>query len=108
MGALKSSVGGASVRKCLLHVNRNPANQPFHPGEILQEMYLQPSSENLTHFAQKLGWTRARLSEIINGRRGITAESAWDLATALKTSPELWMNLQASWDLARVRKQRAA
>ena len=77
---------------------RQPAN-PFHPGEILQEEFLQPSGITQTAFAGQLGWTRARLNELIKGKRGITAESALDLAEVLGTSAKLWMNLQATWDL---------
>jgi addiction module HigA family antidote len=59
-----------------------------------------------TAFAEKLGWTRARLNELIKGKRGITAASALDLADALGTSPRLWMNLQATYDLDRELKSR--
>ena len=82
--------------------------RPFHPGEILADMYLAPAALTQVAFAGQLGWTRARLNEVINGRRGITAASALDLADALGTSPELWMNLQVAWDLARAREERAA
>ena len=77
---------------------RQPAN-PFHPGEILQEEFLQPAGITQTAFAGQPGWTRARLNELIKGKRGITAESALDLAEVLGTSAKLWMNLQATWDL---------
>ena len=77
---------------------RQPAN-PFHPGEILQEEFLQPAGITQTAVAEQLGWTRARLNELIKGKRGITAESALDLAEVLGTSTKLWMNLQATWDL---------
>ena len=53
------------------------------PGEILQEEFLQPASITQTAFAEQLGWTRARLNELIKGKRGITAESALDLAEVL-------------------------
>jgi antitoxin HigA-1 len=61
-----------------------------------------------TAFAKRLGWTRARLNELIKGKRGITADTALDLADALGTSPRLWMNLQATFDLAAAGKRRAA
>ena len=77
---------------------RQPKN-PFHPGEILLEEFLQPSGITQTEFAAKLGWTRARLNELIKGKRGITADAALDLAEALRTSAKLWMNLQATYDL---------
>ena len=57
-------------------------------------------------FAGKLGWTPTRLNELIKGKRGITASAALDLAEALGTSPKLWMNLQATYDLDRAMKAR--
>jgi len=84
---------------------KQPAN-PFHPGEILFEEFLQPAGITQTAFSGQLGWTRARLNELIKGKRGITAESALDLAEVLGTSPKLWMNLQATWDLDQAIKRR--
>lgn len=52
-------------------------------------------------FARKIGWTKARLNELIRGKRGVTADAALDLADALGTSPKLWMNLQVTYDLDR-------
>jgi len=84
---------------------KQPAN-PFHPGEILLEEFLYPAGMTQVAFAEKLGWTRARLSELIRGKRGITADAALDLADVLGTSPKLWMNLQATYDLAQALKRR--
>ena len=56
--------------------------------------------------AEKLGWTAARLNELIKGKRGITAAAALDLADVLGTSPKLWMNLQATYDLDKAEKER--
>lgn len=84
---------------------KQPAN-PFHPGEILFEEFLCPAGMTQVAFAEKLGWTRARLSELIRGKRGVTADAALDLADALGTSPKLWMNLQATYDLAQALKRR--
>jgi antitoxin HigA-1 len=84
---------------------REPTN-PFHPGEILLEEFLQPKAVTQAAFAEKLGWTRARMNELVNGKRGITAEAALDLADALGTSVKLWMNLQATYDLDKARKRR--
>jgi antitoxin HigA-1 len=82
---------------------------PIHPGEMLLEEFLRPTGVSQLAFAKKLGWTTAKLNELIKGKRGITADSALDLSRALKTSPELWMNLQMYFDLARAedRRQRA-
>jgi addiction module HigA family antidote len=86
---------------------KQPKN-PLHPGEILLEEFLRPSDITQLAFAKKLGWTRARLNELIKGKRGITAESALDLAKALGTSAKLWMNLQATYDLDQAMKRRKA
>ena len=77
---------------------RAPKN-PIHPGEMLLEEFLRPAGETQAAFAARIGWTRARLNELIRGKRGITAAAALDLAKALGTSSKLWMNLQATWDL---------
>jgi addiction module HigA family antidote len=77
---------------------QQPKN-PFHPGEILLEEFLEPEGITQAALAEKIGWTTARLNELIKGKRGITAAAALDLADALGTSPKLWMNLQATFDL---------
>jgi addiction module HigA family antidote len=85
----------------------HPAN-PIHPGEILLEEFLRPNATSQAEFAQRVGWTKARLNELIKGKRGITADAALDLAAALGTSARLWMNLQATFDLAAAAKRRSA
>ena len=79
---------------------------PLHPGEILLEEFLVPAGITQSAFAEKIGWTRARLNELIKGKRGISAEAALDLAEALGTSAKLWMNLQATYDLDKASKKR--
>jgi addiction module HigA family antidote len=86
---------------------REPRN-PFHPGEILLEEFLEPKGVTQSAFAEKVGWTKTRLNELIKGKRGITAAAALDLADALGTSPKLWMNLQATFDLDKAAKARQA
>ncbi len=88
-------------------MSKQPKN-PFHPGEILLEEFLEPMGMTQTAFADKIGWTRARLNELIRGKRGVTAEAALDLADVLGTSPKLWMNLQATYDLDKARRARSA
>ena len=83
-------------------------NNPFHPGEMLLEEFLLPAGITQTAFAARLGWTRARLNELIKGKRGVTADAALDLAAALGTSARRWMDLQATYDLAVACKRRAA
>ena len=59
-------------------------------------------------FAEQIGWTKARVNELVRGKRGVTAEAALDLADVLGASPKLWMNLQATYDLDRAKKRRSA
>ena len=81
---------------------------PLHPGEMLLEEFMRPAGVSQRQFAAKLGWTTAKLNELVKGKRGVTAESALDLAQALGTSPEIWMNLQMMWDLHRAEIRRKA
>src|SRR4051794_22127774 len=69
------------------------------PGEILLEEYLKPLGLGQVEAAKRLGISLNRLNEIVLGKRGITADTALRLARLLKTSPQLWMRLQADWDL---------
>lgn len=86
-------------------MDKQPEN-PFHPGEMLLEEFLAPMGMSQTAFANRIGWTRTRLNEFIRGKRGVTAAAALDLADALGTSPKLWMNLQATYDLDKATKAR--
>jgi addiction module HigA family antidote len=86
------------------------ATRPLHPGRMLQEEFLAPAGITQRQFARKLGWTAAKLNELINGRRGVSAEAALDLSEELGTSAELWLNLQMQFDLRRaeLRRRRAS
>ena len=86
---------------------KQPIN-PFHPGEILFEVFLEPAEISQTEFARRIGWTRARLNELIKGKRRVTAEAALDLAELLGTSAKLWMNLQTTYDLDQAMNRRRA
>lgn len=72
---------------------------PTHPGTMLLKEFLEPLGISQAKLARHLGWTYARLNEIIHGKRGITAESALTLSDAFSIEPEFWMNLQRDWDL---------
>jgi len=78
---------------------------PTHPGEILQEEFLEPKGITQVVLAKKLHVPIQRINTLIRGRRGVTAETAWLLARELNTTPEFWMNLQASWDLYHAGKE---
>jgi addiction module HigA family antidote len=72
---------------------------PVHPGEILHEDLLKPLGLSINRLGRDLRVPVTRMSEIVNGRRGITADTALRLARYFGTTPEFWMNLQASFDL---------
>ena len=79
--------------------DQNWLGPAIHPGEILLEEYLKPLGVGQVEVASKLGVSLNRLNEIVLGKRSITADTALRLGRFLKTSPQLWMRLQADWDL---------
>ena len=72
---------------------------PPYPGIILLEDWIKPLGFSISAFALKIGTTRKNLSEIVNGKTGISPEMALKLSKALKTTPELWLNMQQAYDL---------
>lgn len=73
---------------------------PTHPGEVLRAEFLDPMGVTQAAFAAHIGVPLQRVNEIVRAKRGVTPETAWLLAGALGTSPQLWLNLQAAHDLA--------
>ena len=80
-------------------------HSPPHAGEILQEYYFEPLGLSISDAAKKLLITRPNLSSIVNGKAGISPLMAVKLSKAFNTSPQYWMNLQASHDLWQVMKK---
>jgi antitoxin HigA-1 len=72
---------------------------PPHVGEILREMYLEPSNISVTEAAKRLGVSRQAISRLINEKAGISADMAIRLAKAFGTSPEYWMNMEKQYEL---------
>jgi len=84
-----------------------PENRiPTHPGVILSQEYLAPLGISQVAFAAHLGIPVQRVNELVRGKRGVTPETAWLLSQALDTTPEFWVNLQTTYDLARSRPVR--
>ena len=79
--------------------------KPAHSGEVLREMYLEPLELTVTNAAESLGITRKTLSELINGRSGISTSMALRLSKAFGTTPELWLNMQQNYDLWKAKKK---
>jgi antitoxin HigA-1 len=72
---------------------------------MLLEEFLIPGQISRRAMAKRLGWITAKLNELIHAKRGITADSALDLALELGTSPEVWLNLQMQFDLHRAKRR---
>jgi addiction module HigA family antidote len=72
---------------------------PVHPGEVLREDLMTPLGLSISGLARDLRVPVTRMSEIVNGRRRITADTALRFARYFAMTPEFWMNLQAAYDL---------
>jgi antitoxin HigA-1 len=90
-------------------MNRRKSDRiPFpHPGETIREDYLKPLRLSVNKLALELRVPATRMTEIVHGRRGITADTALRLARYFNTTPKFWLNLQASYDLARTAAAKA-
>lgn len=76
-----------------------PNRKPIHPGEILNEEFLTPLGITQTRLAADIGVPVQRINLLVRGKRGVTPDTALRLARYLRTSPEVWLNLQQTWDL---------
>ena len=81
--------------------------EPTHPGEILKEEFLEPLNISQTKLAKELHTSFRAINELVNTKRGITTEMALKLAKFFGTTPQLWLNLQNSYDLYRVAKKKS-
>jgi len=72
---------------------------PIHPGEILREEFVAPLNLSASKVATALGVPPNRITQIMNGERDITADTALRLARAFRTTSEFWLNLQKLYDL---------
>lgn len=79
--------------------------KPTHPGEILLTEFLQPLGISQVEFAKRTGMPIQRVNTLINGKRGMSAETALILAKDLGTTPEFWMHLQVGYDLHQARQK---
>lgn len=77
-----------------------PMKNPAHPGEILAMMYLEPLGLTVTDAAVALNMPRAALSEIVNGKRAVTPQTALKLQKAFNQPAAFWLSVQSAWELA--------
>lgn len=80
-------------------------HHPPHPGEVLRDGVFTDTGITVTAFAKRLGVTRVALSNVLNGKAGISAGMAIRLAAALGGSAESWLHMQANYDLWQAEKQ---
>jgi addiction module HigA family antidote len=84
---------------------KNP--KPMHPGTVLNEIYMKELGLNQSQLAAKCGCTPRKINEIVNGKRSISPEFALILEKALGTTAEMWVRIQAEFDLAIARRKTA-
>jgi len=72
---------------------------PIHPGEVLKEDFMKPLGLSQYRLAKDIGVTPIRISQIVNGQRAITVDTAMRLARYFGTSAEVWLHLQIRYDL---------
>ncbi len=73
--------------------------EPTSPGEILQEEFLEPMNVTAYRLAKEVHIPQSRISDIISGKRGITADTAMGFAMYFGTTPQFWLNIQNQYDL---------
>jgi len=81
-------------------------HNPPHPGEIIRELCLEPLGISVTDAAKGLGVSRKTLSQILNGRAGISPEMAIRLSIAFDTTAESWLNQQLQYELWQAEQRR--
>jgi addiction module HigA family antidote len=82
--------------------------EPIHPGEILEEEFMRPLGLSANALARRIDVPVTRISEIVRGKRGITADTALRLGRLFGTSSELWLGLQSEYDLRVARRESAS
>ena len=77
---------------------------PIHPGEVLMEDFMKPMGISINRLARELSVPPGRISEIVNAKRAITADTALRLGKFFGVSPEIWTGLQADFELRVARR----
>jgi addiction module HigA family antidote len=81
-------------------------HNPPHPGLVIRELCIEPLGLSVTAAAKALGVSRKSLSELLNGRSGVSPEMAIRLSMAFDTTAESWLNQQMQYDLWRARMKK--
>ncbi len=78
---------------------------PAHPGEVLREDFLKPLGMSQYALAKAIDVPQIRVSEIVNGKRAISPDTALRLARYFGTNTEFWLGMQATYDLEMAREE---
>lgn len=81
-------------------------HHPAHPGEVLKELWIAPLGMTITEAAERLGVARKTVSKIVNGRGTVTPEMALRFEIVFGSTAETWLNMQAAYDLWRMKDLR--
>jgi len=84
---------------------KNP--KPMHPGVVLNEIYMKEMELNQSQLAEKCKCSPRKINEIVNGKRSISPDFALILESVLGTTAEMWVRIQAEYDLWVARKKAA-
>ncbi len=88
---------------------RLPKNRPpTHPGELLSEEFLKPNGISQAELARRIHVPLQRVNLLVNGRRGVTSDTALRLARFFGTTPQFWLAGQLAWDLYHETRARSA
>ncbi len=91
-----------------MNTDLDPTLGPIHPGEVLFEEFLAPMGISQYRLAKAVGVDPRRINEIVHGKRAISADTALRLGLFFGVEPQLWMNLQARYDLELAAQQNGA
>ena len=82
-----------------------PNSLPLHPGKVLSEIYMDQMSLNQSALAKLCNCAPRKINEIVNGKRGISPSFAIILESVLGTTAEMWVRMQAEFDLWEARQK---
>lgn len=78
--------------------------EPIHPGEILLEDFMEPLHVSINALSRHINVPPNRISDVVNGKRSITADTALRLGKYFNVSPEIWLDLQSDYDIRLVQR----
>jgi len=86
-------------------MNTNKLLDPITPGEVLREDFMEPLDISINQLARDLSVPPNRISEIVNGKRSISADTALRLQRYFGVEAQFWLNLQTEYDLRMVKRK---